>query len=742
MKQFLKSSLALLLALAMLAACAGAGQFSAPEADVSAGEVSAAASADDLEPSEAPDASGPESAASPEAAETLTPAAAETEESVPEANPEENPDKNVPEANPAAETNESVPETAPEEADESDSAEADASAPALSAQATAPQMALTVVPRCGSSLPVQGVVIDSDGNAVQGGSYRVTLYVELTQFNTFWVKPSEATPFVEVNRDGSFSLKYDGGGVSDRNAERLHILLLPADYTPTLHGIQEARANALDYVKVVRDENGGVTVTPNRQAPTPSKGKSSGLKTSDKRIAVNVGFYTQGQPGDKLTEQQVKALLTQVKPFADIVRFYSAGGEVSKAYKIAHDMGLKVVGTAWLSGSSANDRAELDKLIDQCNKGYVQVACVGSETLLRKDLSAEQLIEYLNYVRKKLRNQSIPVTTADSAGELINAPDVRGACDLLMPNIYPYWEGVAVKDAGAAFASAMEQMSGCAAGKEILVSETGWPTDGETKQDAVASDANAAAYFEAVRQWSLDHKTVVLWFDALDEPWKQRDEGVAGAHWGLLTKDGKLKSGYGKTAFFKSVLSVGKPKLQSAQNARGGVKLGWSKAKGAVRYELCCKNGKAWKVVAKTKKTALLVKTSNGKRALQSGRRYTFAVRSVNAAGKKSMSAAKSVVYVTAPAWKAAKNSQPGTLTVTRKGAAGLSGWQVQYSTDKRFPKGSGSVSVAGAKAVSVKVTGLTRGKTYHLRLRGYKTVSGKKVYSGWSAVKKVKIAK
>lgn len=735
MKQFLKSSLALLLALAMLAACAGAGEYSAPEADVSEGEVSAAASADDWEQPEAPDASGPESAASLEAAEAVTPAAAETDESVPEANPEAEPDGSAPEVNPEAEPDGSAPETDPEEAPE-----ADAPAPALRAQATAPQMALTVVPRYGSYLPVQGVVSAPGGGKINAKNYRVTLYLQLSENGSYWVKPTYAKPYADVNSDGSFSLQYVTGG-EDRNALLLHILLVPSSYTPGVD-FNEAKSHAVDYVKVVRDKDGGVTVTPDRQAPTPSKGKSSGLKTSDKRIAVNVGFYTQGQPGDKLTEKQVKALLNQVKPFANIVRFYSAGGEVSKAYKIAHDMGLKVVGTAWLSGSSASDRSELDALIDQCNKGYVQVACVGSETLLRGDLSAEQLIEHLNYVRKKLKNQSIPVTTADSAGELINAPDVRGACDLLMPNIYPYWEGVAVKDAGAAFASAMEQMSGCAAGKEILVSETGWPTDGESKQDAVASDANAAAYFEAVRQWSLDHKTVVLWFDALDEPWKQRDEGVAGAHWGVLTKDGKLKSGYGKTAFFKSVLSVGKPKLQSAQNAKGGVKLGWSKAKGAVRYELCCKNGKAWKVVAKTKKTALLVKTSDGKRALQSGKRYTFAVRAVNAAGKKSMSAAKSVVYVAAPAWKAAKNSQPGTLTVTPKGTAGLSGWQVQYSTDKRFPKGSGSVSVAGAKAVSVKVTGLTRGKTYHLRLRGYKTVSGKKVYSGWSAVKKVKIAK
>ena len=722
MKQFLKSSLALLLALAMLAACAGAGEYSAPEADVSgAGEVSAEASVSAPDEPEAPEesASDPEPAASEPAA---SPEAAE-------------PDGSVPEANPEAEPGESTPETDPEEAPE-----ADASDPALRAQATVPQIALTLVPRYGSYLPVQGVVSKPGGGKINAKNYRVTLYLQLSENGAYWVKPTYAKPYADVNSDGSFSIQYVTGG-EDQNALLLHILLVPSSYTPGVD-FNETKSHAVDYVKVVRDKDGGVTVTPDRQAPTPSKGKPSGLKTSDKRIAVNVGFYTKGQPGDKLTKKQVKALLKQVKPFANIVRFYSAGGEVSKAYKIAHDMGLKVVGTAWLSGFSTNDRSELDALIDQCNKGYVQVACVGSETLLRGDLSAEQLIESMNYVRKKLKNKNIPVTTADSAGELINAPDVRGACDLLMPNIYPYWEGVAVKDAGAAFTSAMEQMSGCAAGKEILVSETGWPTDGETKQDAVASDANAAAYFEAVRQWSLDHKTVVLWFDALDEPWKQRDEGVAGAHWGLLTKDGKLKSGYGKTAFFKSVLSVGKPKIQSAQNARGGVKLGWSKAKGAVRYELCCKNGKVWKVVAKTKKTALLVKTSNGKRALQSGRRYTFAVRSVNAAGKKSMSAAKSVAYVAAPAWKAAKNSQPGTLTVTRKGAAGLSGWQVQYSTDKRFPKGSGIVSVAGSKAVSISVTGLTRGKTYHLRLRGYKTVSGKMAYSGWSAVKKVKIAK
>ena len=75
-------------------------------------------------------------------------------------------------------------------------------------------------------------------------------------------------------------------------------------------------------------------------------------------------IYTDGSaPGSALSEAKIRRHLEAVSAFADTVRFYNAGGEINKAYRIAHDMGFSVVGTAYLGGTESENKAELDALI-------------------------------------------------------------------------------------------------------------------------------------------------------------------------------------------------------------------------------------------------------------------------------------------------------------------------------------------------------------------------------------------
>lgn len=80
------------------------------------------------------------------------------------------------------------------------------------------------------------------------------------------------------------------------------------------------------------------------------------------------------------------------------------------------------------------------------------------------------------------------------------------------------------------------------------------------------------------------------------------------------------------------------------------------------------------------------------------------------------------------------------SVTLTwKKQSKQTSGYQVQYATDKKFTKNKQTVDVAGIKKTSKKITGLSKKTTYYCRVRTYKTVNGKKYYSGWSKVRAVK---
>ena len=79
------------------------------------------------------------------------------------------------------------------------------------------------------------------------------------------------------------------------------------------------------------------------------------------------------------------------------------------------------------------------------------------------------------------------------------------------------------------------------------------------------------------------------------------------------------------------------------------------------------------------------------------------------------------------------------SFKVTWKKKTGVSGYQVQYATDKKFKKNKKTVTIAKKNATSKTIKKLKSKKTYYVRVRTYKIVNGKKVYSSWSKVKAVK---
>ena len=83
------------------------------------------------------------------------------------------------------------------------------------------------------------------------------------------------------------------------------------------------------------------------------------------------------------------------------------------------------------------------------------------------------------------------------------------------------------------------------------------------------------------------------------------------------------------------------------------------------------------------------------------------------------------------------------SVKVTWKKAASSSactGYQVVLATNSGFTKNVKKVAVSGRSTVSKKVTGLSKGKTYYVKVRAYKKVNGVKVYGAYSIVKKVKL--
>ena len=78
-------------------------------------------------------------------------------------------------------------------------------------------------------------------------------------------------------------------------------------------------------------------------------------------------------------------------------------------------------------------------------------------------------------------------------------------------------------------------------GKRVIITETGWPSEGGSIQAAQASKNNFIKYFVNALHWSQEENIEMFYFSSFDEAWKIGSERDVGAYWGLWNKDEILK---------------------------------------------------------------------------------------------------------------------------------------------------------------------------------------------------------
>lgn len=265
---------------------------------------------------------------------------------------------------------------------------------------------------------------------------------------------------------------------------------------------------------------------------------------SYKLYGINFSPYVDGQnpnQGTQISEDQLRTRMAIISPYTNWVRTFGCTHGLEKAGRIAHELGHKAAIGAWLSRDLTANEQEITNLIAAANAGEVDLAIVGSEVLLRRDLSEAKLIEYLNRVKKAI-SDTIPVTTADVYSELLAHPAILDTVDLVFTNYYPYWEGVKLDKAIAQLHCWHQRLRVVAKDKPVWVSETGWPSCGNTVGEAVPTLDNASVYFLNFVSWARTNQVCYFYFSAFDESWKT-GEGPQGACWGVWDKNGNLKTG-------------------------------------------------------------------------------------------------------------------------------------------------------------------------------------------------------
>ena len=251
-------------------------------------------------------------------------------------------------------------------------------------------------------------------------------------------------------------------------------------------------------------------------------------------------IYGNGQkPGDTISEDQVRRRLEIIRPHTSWVRSFSCTEGNEHIPKIANELGLKTMVGAWLGKDAEANNREIEGLIRLAKEGLVDIAAVGNEVLYRKDLTEEELMNFIHHVKSEL--PGIPVGYVDAYYEFTQRPAITEACDVILANCYPFWESCSAEKSLAYMKQMYAQTKKAAGNKPVIISETGWPSQGEELEGAVPSEINALNYFLNTQLWCMDEGVDCFYFSSFDESWKKTLEGELGAYWGIWDKEEKLK---------------------------------------------------------------------------------------------------------------------------------------------------------------------------------------------------------
>ena len=253
-------------------------------------------------------------------------------------------------------------------------------------------------------------------------------------------------------------------------------------------------------------------------------------------------MYQDGQePGDIITEEQVERRIKILKPHTKWIRSFSCIEGNEHIPRIAKKHGLKNMVGAWLSDNLEKNELEIEALIQLGKEGCVDIAAVGNEVLYRNDLTLEQLLGYIKRVKEALPNVSVGYV--DAYYEFSKHPALVEISDVILSNCYPYWESCTIDDSLDHMQQMFHQATDAAGKrKKVIITETGWPSQGGSEGGPVASEENAMKYFINTQLWSEKENVAIFYFSSFDESWKVGAEGDVGAYWGLWDKNEVLKN--------------------------------------------------------------------------------------------------------------------------------------------------------------------------------------------------------
>ncbi|KAI5194095.1 glycoside hydrolase [Aureobasidium subglaciale] len=277
------------------------------------------------------------------------------------------------------------------------------------------------------------------------------------------------------------------------------------------------------------------------KAPASSSAASSGSGPS----GYGIVYSPYSDNGGCKSQDEVNSDFAKIHSYAqsngdsfDFVRIYGTDcNQVTTVLSACEQYDLKIfagVYTIWDAKAFSDELTILTKAASGSWDRF-QTISIGNEVVNSGKVAAGAVKGLVDTAKATLTaaGYSGPVVAVDTLVAVVANPELCDASDYVAVNSHPFFDGgVAAENSGEWLVQQMQRVSEVCGGKETWITETGWPTQGNTNGVAVPSVQNQKA---AISSMKAAVSSNIVWFTAFNDMWKSNSASTFNAeqYWGM-----------------------------------------------------------------------------------------------------------------------------------------------------------------------------------------------------------------
>lgn len=340
---------------------------------------------------------------------------------------------------------------------------------------------------------------------------------------------------VYVDAQGNVISSSTSGQAAATSAAASTVDSAPAASSAEATSVYVAPASSSVYVA---PSSSSVYVAPTSSAAASSSSSQAASSTASGSKSGPTGYGISYSPyldnGNCKTQSQVTSDFADISGYGYIRAYGTDCDQVTTILAAAKEKNMKLfLGVYDITQVSSEIQTIISAIGDDWS--YVDTISIGNEGVNDGSYTVDAVVSAIGTARSLLSSTGFSgsVVTVDVFTAIIANPELCENSDYAAANCHPFFDGsVEAANSGPWVLEQMQRIASACGGKNTWITETGWPTQGESNNAAIPGETEQAAAISSIKE-SLS--TNVILFNAYNDYWKSNNAGTYEAehYWGL-----------------------------------------------------------------------------------------------------------------------------------------------------------------------------------------------------------------